>query len=58
MMREAALRVMEEGGADVELSLDEKLRKELLENAINLAKEKPEDVAQLLRTWLSEEEAG
>jgi flagellar M-ring protein FliF len=57
MMREAALRVMDEGGAEVELSLDEKLRRELLENAINLAKEKPEDVAQLLRTWLSEEEA-
>lgn len=56
MMREAALRVMDEGGADAELSLDEKLRKELLENAINMAKEKPEDVAQLLRTWLSEEE--
>jgi len=58
MMREAALRVMEEGGAEVELSLDEKLRRELLENAINLSKEKPEDVAQLLRTWLSEEEGG
>ncbi|MCZ8156420.1 MAG: flagellar basal-body MS-ring/collar protein FliF [Leptospira sp.] len=57
MMREAALRVMDEGGAEVELSLDEKLRRELLENAINLAKEKPEDVAQLLRTWLAEEEA-
>ena len=58
MMREAALRVMDEGGAEVELSLDEKLRRELLENAINLAKEKPEDVAQLLRTWLSDEESG
>ncbi|MCB1141428.1 MAG: flagellar M-ring protein FliF [Leptospiraceae bacterium] len=58
MMREAALRVMEEGGADVEISLDEKLRRELLENAINMAKEKPEDVAQLLRTWLSDEEGG
>lgn len=58
MMREAALRVMDEGGAEVELSLDEKLRRELLENAINLAKEKPEDVAQLLRTWLAEEDAG
>ncbi|MCE9501313.1 MAG: flagellar M-ring protein FliF [Leptospira sp.] len=56
MMREAALRVMDEGGTEVELSLDEKLRRELLENAINLAKEKPEEVAQLLRTWLSEEE--
>lgn len=57
MMREAALRVMDDGSAEVELSLDEKLRRELLENAINLAKEKPEEVAQLLRTWLSEEEA-
>lgn len=57
MMREAALKIIDEGGAEVELSLDEKLRRELLENAINLAKEKPEDVAQLLRTWLSEEEA-
>lgn len=58
MMREAALRVMEEGNAEVELSPDEKLRRELLENAINLAKEKPEEVAQLLRTWLSEEDSG
>ncbi len=58
MMREAALRVMDESGAEVELSLDEKYRRELLENAINLAREKPEEVAQLLRTWLSEEEAG
>ncbi|PJZ70047.1 flagellar M-ring protein FliF [Leptospira perolatii] len=57
MMREAALRVMDDGSAEVELSLDEKLRRELLENAITLAKEKPEEVAQLLRTWLSEEEA-
>ncbi|TGK00729.1 flagellar basal body M-ring protein FliF [Leptospira semungkisensis] len=57
MMREAALRVMDDGSAEVELSLDEKLRRELLENAINLAREKPEEVAQLLRTWLSEEEA-
>ncbi|MDH5657284.1 MAG: flagellar basal-body MS-ring/collar protein FliF, partial [Spirochaetia bacterium] len=56
MMRQAALRVMDEGATEVELSLDEKLRRELLENAINLAKEKPEDVAQLLRTWLADEE--
>jgi flagellar M-ring protein FliF len=58
MMREAALRVMEEGSAEVELSPDEKMRRELLESAINLAKEKPEEVAQLLRTWLSEEDGG
>ncbi|MCB1156876.1 MAG: flagellar M-ring protein FliF [Leptospiraceae bacterium] len=58
MMREAALRVMEEGSAEVELSPDEKLRKELLDNAVKMAKEKPEEVAQLLRTWLSEEDSG
>ncbi len=54
-MREAALRAAEEEGIDVELSLEEKARMELQENAINLAREKPEDVAQLLRTWLAEE---
>lgn len=54
-MREAALRVAEEEGIDVELSLEEKARMELQENAINLAKERPDDVAQLLRTWLAEE---
>ena len=56
MMREAALRAMEEGGVEVEVSLEERARREMLENAINLVKEKPEDVALLLRTWLSEEE--
>ncbi len=55
LMREAALRVAEEGAAEVELSIDEKARRELLENAINLAREKPDEVAKLLRTWLNEE---
>jgi len=27
----------------------------LQENAMNLARERPDDVAQLLRTWLAEE---
>jgi flagellar M-ring protein FliF len=54
-MREAALRAAEEEGVDVELSLEEKARLELQENAVNLAKERPDDVAQLLRTWLAEE---
>lgn len=54
-MREAALRAAEEEGIAVELSLEEKARLELQTNAINLAKERPDDVAQLLRTWLSEE---
>lgn len=54
-MREAALRVAEDEGMDVELSLEEKARKDLQETAINMAKERPDDVAQLLRTWLAEE---
>ena len=54
-MREAALRVAENEGIDVELSLEERARLELQDNAINLAKNRPEDVAQLLRTWLAEE---
>ncbi|MDH5719421.1 MAG: flagellar basal-body MS-ring/collar protein FliF [Spirochaetia bacterium] len=56
MMREAALRAIEEEGVEVELSLEEKARKEMLENAVSLAKERPEDVAQLLRTWLAADE--
>lgn len=54
-MREAALRAAEDEGVDVELSLEERARLELQENAVNLAKERPDDVAQLLRTWLAEE---
>lgn len=54
-MREAALRAAEEEGIDVELSLEERARLELQESAINLARERPDDVAKLLRTWLSEE---
>ena len=54
-MREAALRRAEEEGADVELSVEERARMEMQENAINIAREHPEDVAQLIRTWLLEE---
>jgi flagellar M-ring protein FliF len=54
-MREAALRAAEEEGVDVELSLEEKARFELQKNALNLAKERPDEVAQLLKTWLAEE---
>ncbi|HDP80392.1 MAG TPA: flagellar M-ring protein FliF, partial [Spirochaetes bacterium] len=54
-MREAALRAAEEEGIDVELSLEDKARLELQSNAMNLARERPDDVAQLLRTWLAEE---
>jgi len=54
-MREAALRRAEEEGADIELSVEERARMEMQENAINIAREHPEDVAQLIRTWLLEE---
>ncbi len=54
-MREAALRTAEEQGMDVELSIEERARMEMQENAINMAREHPEDVAQLIRTWLMEE---
>lgn len=54
-MREAALRAAEEEGIDVELSLEERARLELQGNAVQLARERPDDVAQLLRTWLAEE---
>ena len=54
-MREAALRAAEEEASTVELSIEEKARIELLENAINISRERPDDVARLIRTWLAEE---
>jgi flagellar M-ring protein FliF len=54
-MREAALRRAEEEGAEVELSVEDRARLEMQENAVNMAREHPEDVAQLIRTWLLEE---
>jgi flagellar M-ring protein FliF len=54
-MREAALRAAEAEGIDVELSLEERARLELQQSALQLAKERPDDVANLLRTWLAEE---
>ncbi|MFQ3546795.1 MAG: flagellar basal-body MS-ring/collar protein FliF [Termitinemataceae bacterium] len=55
MMRESALRQAEEEGVEVSMSVEERKRLELQEAAINMAKEHPEDVAQLIRTWLLEE---
>ena len=40
---------------EVTLSVEERRRAELQENAIAMAKEHPEDVAMLIRTWLMEE---
>ena len=55
MMREAALRAIEDEGIEVEISPEERAKKEMLENVINLVKSRPEDVALLIRTWMSEE---
>jgi flagellar M-ring protein FliF len=54
-LRESALLESENEGVEVSMSVEEKRRMELQENAINMAKEHPGDVAQLIRTWLMEE---
>ena len=45
----------EQAGMEVSMSVEERKRLELQENAVNMAKEHPEDVALLIRTWLMEE---
>ncbi len=55
MLRENAIRQAEEQNIEVSMSVEERKRLDLQENAINMAKEHPEDVAQLIRTWLREE---
>lgn len=55
-MREAALRSLEAESAAPDLSTMDRERLELQETAVNLARQHPEDVAQLIRTWLSEEQ--
>jgi flagellar M-ring protein FliF len=54
-IRESAIAQAEEEGMDVSISVEERARLELQENVANMAKEHPEDVAQLIRTWLLEE---
>lgn len=53
--RERRLWEAKEDGMEVTMSVEETRRMELQENAINMAKEHPEDVALLIRTWLMEE---
>ena len=53
--REKVLWESEQAGMEVTMSVEESRRAELQENAINMAKEHPEDVAMLIRTWLMEE---
>ncbi|MDR2803351.1 MAG: flagellar M-ring protein FliF [Treponema sp.] len=55
LMREEALLRAESEGQEVEMSVEDQARMELQEKAINLAKEHPADVAQLIRTWIIEE---
>ena len=55
MLRESAIAQAEEDGVDVSISVEERTRLELLESVINMAKEHPDDCAQLIRTWLLEE---
>lgn len=54
-MREATLRSAEDDGLNVDISVEDRARLEMQETAINMAREHPEDVAQLIRTWLLEE---
>jgi flagellar M-ring protein FliF len=55
LMREEALLRAESEGQDVAMSVEDQARMELQDKAINLAKEHPADVAQLIRTWILEE---
>jgi len=54
-LRQQALLQAEEEGMDVSISVEERTRLELQESVANMAKEHPEDAAQLIRTWLLEE---
>ena len=54
-MREQAFLDAERESLEVEMSVEERVRLEMQENAKNMARENPEDVAQLIRTWLSED---
>jgi flagellar M-ring protein FliF len=54
-IREGAIANAEEEGVEVSMSVEDRARMELLESVANMSKEHPEDVAQLIRTWILEE---
>ena len=54
-IRESAIMQAEEEGAAISMSTEERMRMELQESIANMSKDHPEDVAQLIRTWLLEE---
>ncbi len=55
MERERTILEAEQAGMEVTMSAEERHRTELQDSVIMMAKEHPEDVAMLLRTWLMEE---
>lgn len=55
MERDRSILDAENAGMEVSMSVEERRRMELQENAVNMAKEHPENVALLIRTWLMEE---
>jgi flagellar M-ring protein FliF len=55
MLRESAMAEAEQEGTEVSMSMEERNRMDLMEGVINMAKEHPEDAAQLIRTWILEE---
>ncbi|GHU21401.1 flagellar M-ring protein FliF [Spirochaetia bacterium] len=54
-LRESALMQVDAEGTEAQLSVEERARLELINNVTNMAKQHPDDVAQLIRTWLLEE---
>jgi flagellar M-ring protein FliF len=55
LRRESALLEAEREGAESNLSAEEQAYQEIIEKATALAREKPADVSQLIRTWIMEE---
>jgi flagellar M-ring protein FliF len=55
LRREAALLEAEREGAEENLSAEDRAFAEIIEKATALAREKPADVSQLIRTWIMEE---
>ncbi|MDR0551774.1 MAG: flagellar M-ring protein FliF [Spirochaetaceae bacterium] len=55
LMRESALLEAEKEGETISMSVEDQARMELAEKAIALAREHPQDVSQLIRTWLMED---
>lgn len=55
LMRQQAMLDADKEGQEVSLSVEDQARLELLEKSMNLAREHPQDVSQLIRTWLMEE---